>query len=211
MLLSPIKRAPFKTGQISNDTKVGRLANMFHHEVLLKKEVFNFSAFGDNLIGRTIKALSIAQDFSRDVRVPGKILFLPILFDTPSKRRGDIPSVRFIIQPGDSNNDVFRSDKVIKIASTAVPDSIAKDMHDMYMKNMNLFTLRCIGETQCGKAVLSMAEFNKNVNSHKLWAWMSHELVPDSFRSNGSTIRSMVFNVEVVKTEETKISPEIFS
>jgi len=194
----------FKTGQISNETKVGRLASMFHHEVLHKNETFDFTAFGEQLIGRTAKALSIAQDFSPDINIPGQIMFVPYLFDTPNKRRGEIPSARFIIFSQQHKSErVDDSVEEIRIASTSVPESVAKTLHHFYLKKVNHVKLRCVGETPCSKAVIAMALFNENVKDHKLAAWLSNERINDGYRSNDRAIRAIVFNVCVLKTNET--------
>lgn len=202
-----------KTGQISNETKVGRLASMFHHQVLHKKESFDFSAFGETLIGRTTKALSIAQDYSREASgqaPPGKIMIIPYMFDTPMKRRGEIPSVRFIIHANDiAGDEPWYTDvvKEIKIASTSVPESVGKNLHDLYLKQVNRFELRCVGEVQCAKAVLSMALFNENVRAHKLTAWFSNKLVSDGYRSEKRMIRAILFNVSIIESAHETHSP----
>jgi stage V sporulation protein SpoVS len=179
---------------------------MFHHEVLHKKETFDFTAFGELLIGRTAKALSIAQDFSPDINIPGKIFFVPYLFDTPNKRREEIPSARFIIFSQEHKSEpVHDIVEEIRMASTSVPESVAKTIHHFYLQKINHVKLRCVGETPSSKAVLAMAVFNENVKDHKLAAWLSNERISDGHRSNDRTIRAIVFNVCVLKANETPL------
>lgn len=196
-----------RTGQMSNETKVGKLAKLFRCEVLGKKQMFDFMAFGENPIGRAAKAISIAQesrfdDQGADVPSDMKIIFSPYNYDSPEKQRGDVPSIRFIINSGQRKYDATPR-RIMNVASLTDPEELAKRIHREYMANQSFFSLRCLGDRQSSIAVRSIAIFNDNVESHKLVSWMSTERVPDSrSRDNSQELLAMIFNIDVVKAGE---------
>jgi hypothetical protein len=193
----------FRTGRISNTSSIGRIAKMFRSEVLEKNHKFEFHAFGDNLIGRTIKAFSIAQNSpfdntSFEIPKDHKLVFMPFSFETPSKRLSDIPSIRFLINCGARELKEAR-DSTIKVSSSSLSDEIAERMHQLYLKkSKDHFVLRCVGDNQASTVVQALAKFNENVDSHKLSAWISNELVHDTRKVEGRMLRVIQFHVDVV-------------
>lgn len=192
---------------MSHETKVGRLAKMFRTEVLGQDKRYAFQAFGDTLIGKTVKAISIAQSSSFDDLEPlpstsqKRILFTPTLFDTPEKARATVASVRFAISPGDRGLSQPAANEVIRVASTSDPVRLGKRMHDLYLKKKDQMTLRCTGTQQAAIAVEAMATFNEKVSQHKLQCFVSNEIVDDEFDKERS-IRAILFHLQVVPTSE---------
>ena len=206
--ISRLAARQFRTGAISNDTKVGRLAKMLRFEVLNRNEIFSFTAFGANLIGKTVKAASIAQTSSFDdansaIPADRKIMLTPFNFDSDEKLRASIPSVQFIISSDERADDRDVSPE-IKVASRSTAEIIAQRIHTMYLKSQNRFTLSCVGDEQAAIAAEAMAIFNARVESHKLAAWISNELVHD-MRSGDKTMRKTMLNVNVVRTADAHL------
>lgn len=194
------------TGRVSHETKIGRLAKLFRTEILGKDKCYNFQAFGDTLIGKTVKAISIAQSSSFDdlepLNSPSKrIIFTPTLFDTPEKARATVTSVRFAICPGERAEPSKDLD-IIRVASTTDPARLGKRIHELYLKNRDQMTLRCTGTQQAATAVAAMATFNEKVESHKLQSFLSNEMVEDEFRGADRNIRAVLFHLQVVPTSE---------
>lgn len=199
--LQTLSSVTWKTGAISNETKIGRLAKMLQTEILMKENVaMDFSAFGDNLIGKTVRAMSLASSEGRDLQ------FAPFLFETAIKERASIPSMRFLIRPAVAAAEPVRT--VLKVSAVATADTLGKRMHALYLQNVNKFTLRCVGDTQSAKSVLAMAIFNQKVESHKLQAALSNELVPDR-SGDGKSIRAILLHVHVLPARDLESPPTI--
>lgn len=200
-----------QTGKISHATKTGRLAKMFRTEVLCQGKSFDFHAFGTHLMGKTVTALSIAQESSFDDLPPiptkdTKIVFTPYVYDTPAKNRSDVFSIRLLIQSAakPSLEKVDERSTVIKVAATTDPVKLGKRMHESYLRNQNSFMLKCLGTQQTAIALEAMAIFNEKVTSHKLCAYLSTEEVRDTHGQEFTRVRGVVFHVEVVPAESVE-------
>lgn len=193
-----------RTGKLSNTSSIGKVAKMFRSEVLEKNQKFNFYAFGDNLIGRTIKAFSIAQNSEFDnaiTQLPKdhKLQFIALHYETPSKRRSEIPSIRFVISSGTRQAKDNLKETILKISSTTISDDLAARIHHLYLNQAkDSFILRCVGDNQASIVVQALAKFNEHVDSHKLSAWISNELIHDTRKVEGRMLRVIQFNIDVV-------------
>ena len=193
-----------KSGRVSQETKTGRLAKMFRTEVIGKDTQFEFAAFGDHLISKTITAMSIGQSSTFDdlpvlESEDKKIMFTPYIYDTPQKNRGNMPSIRFHIESG-IRLPITEEIPVLRIASATIPDILGKRMHELYLKSHNAFVLRCVGNHQASLAVQGLALFNEKVESHKLQAYLSSEIIQDAF-DRERQLRALLFNVDVVSSQ----------
>jgi hypothetical protein len=200
-----------QTGKVSHTTKTGRLAKMFRTEILSQGKSFDFAAFGNQLMGKTVKALSIAQESNFDDLAPlankdTKIVFTPYVHDTPAKNRADVFSVRLLIQPSVVSSVESDSNRtVMMVSSTTDPLKLGKRIHDSYLRSQNAFMLKCLGGQQTAIALQAMAMFNEKVASHKLRSYLSTEEVRDTHGQEFTRIRGIVFHVDVVPSESVAL------
>lgn len=205
-----VRLAEWSTGRISHETKLGRLAKLFRTEILGKDKRFDFQAFGDMLIGTTVKALSIAQSSKFDDLEPltdmnKRILFVPCLLDTPEKSQASVASIRLLISARSQQVDDQVSLPSFRVASTSDPVRLAKRMHEVYLKGNNGMILRTMGTQQSAIAVRAIATFNEKVESHKLQSYLSAERVDDEFKKESTgKLRTMLFHVDVVPSNEVE-------
>ena len=194
----------YVTGSVSHDTKVGRLAKLIACESREPNRVFDFVALGEELIGKTVKAICMAQELSFP-EIAGPVVsknlrIVPYDFPAVGKLR-PVPAVRFIVDSIEFVKSESRFSD-IRVSTRSEPEDLAKKLHDLYMRQQSdSFHLRCMGYNASTKVIRSMTIFNQNVSEHKLAATISSELVSDSSKPE-SSLRVVLFRVFVIPTPE---------
>jgi hypothetical protein len=201
--------AVLKTGKVSHETKTGRLAKLFRTEVLGQGNSFDFAAFGSHLMGKTVTAMSLAQEAAFDDLEPVedknmRIVFTPFVLETSAKNNANLPSVRLLIEPAVRMLTEDSIQSAIRVRATTIPDRLGKHLHDLYLSNTNSFLLRCIGAQQISLAIQAMAIFNEKVNSHKVQSFITTESVTDNFGPTTEKLRAVLFHVDVVPSESVR-------
>ena len=203
-------QAPVLTGQLANSTKIGRFAKLLHAEIIEKRHRMNLVVFGDNLIGKSIKALCIARegfdDLPKGQSESNSVLsVLPRVVDSPAKQRENVVALEFeiatrsgpAVQP---NNPPFE----ISVSSNTDHEVLARKLHSMYLtKSVDSFVLRCMGYSSAATIVKALGLFNQRVHSHKLHSSIRTESVPDVYMrgsrtSSDRSLRAIVFEVVVL-------------
>jgi len=201
------------TGQISNTTKIGRLAKMLESEIILKKSnTMKFSAFGDNLIGKTVKAICISQEGFNSGVARGSLQVTPEFLESDEKIRDSIPSIELLIKADEPHYPPHRDVVVINVSSSTSYTALAKQIHEVY-KREDYYQVRCMGYSQCATVIKALALFNKNVESHRLVTRIVTENVPNMYlrirdddmeekttttSEKNESLRAIVFSVNVV-------------
>ena len=204
---------PMLTGQLSNSTKIGRFAKLIRAEIVEKHHQMSLVVFGDNLIGKSVKALCIAREgfddtsinqTSDDIAVPS---IVPRLVDSPAKQRQDVVSMEFLISArSEAVPDSTRiTPTEISVSSNTDYEVLARKLHSMYMNQaVDSFTLRCMGYSSAATIVKALGLFNQRVGSHHLHSTIRTESVPDAYmrgsrRPPDRSLRAIVFEVVVLE------------
>ena len=202
---------PILTGQLANSTKIGRFAKLLRAEIVEKRGMMNLVVFGDNLIGKSVKALCIAREGFHDTETsPGCISDLvlsvvPCVVDSPAKQREDVISLEFLISTRQNQFADPKSQPVeLSVSSNMDYETLARKLHAMYLKkSADSFVLRCMGYSSAATIVKALGLFNQRVDSHKLHAAIRTESVPDSYmrgsnKPSDRSLRAIVFEVVVL-------------
>jgi hypothetical protein len=204
-----LSRYALLTGQISNTTKIGRLAKMIDSELISKTHnEMKFTVFGDNLIGKTIKAVCIGQEGFRGGAGRSSLQIIPSMIDTEEKIRPNITSIQLMIK---SKIQTEKTGYIINVSGTTSHSALAKRLHELYMKEeVEIFTIRCMGYRQSATVIKAIALFNSNVSRHQLVTTVQTENVPNMYlrisddetatqpEESNKSLRAIVFNVRVV-------------
>lgn len=196
------------TGQLANTTKIGRFARLLRLEILEKDNQMSLVVFGDNLIGKSIKAMCIAREgFDDDetfATLPAStMLRITPRIINPTVLQRDLVSIEYRIVPDRVETSSAIPYLDIPVSETISHEKLARKLHSIYLKNSaDTFTVRCKGYTAAAVIVKALGLFNQRVTSHQLTSLV---------RSDGSgSNRILIFEVSIVDNDSQGY-PQFFS